>query len=136
MSPLPVLIRILLCASLLLNGIGSAAASARMAMADMRMAAPAAAAAGAPAASSTGDCGHAVADGRSLPAPASPSADGAHDDDECLRSCMELCRHPCQALFGLQATFAGPDIAAEPARRTMPGPRSMYMPPPTRPPIV
>ncbi len=130
MSPLPVLIRILLCASLLLNGIGPAAASVRMAAGAPH------AATGSATAPAASDCDHAVPGDAALPTPASHHADMTHGDDECLQSCMELCRHHCQAVFGLHASVAKPGSATEPVQRDVSGPRSMSAPPPIRPPIA
>lgn len=142
MAPLPILIRILLCASLLLNGIGSATASARMGAMELRMGADAAHAAAIEhaAGSAADDCDHdkpgSASPDASLPSSAAPGADTAHDDDDCVRICLELCMHHYQAVFGLHACVAEPGIAAEPLRPGLPGPRSPSSPPPTRPPIA
>ncbi|MCD9032427.1 CopL family metal-binding regulatory protein [Luteimonas sp. Y-2-2-4F] len=127
-----VLLRLLLCASLLINGIGSAMASAHVALA---MGAPAQHAASTdPHAAAEADCPHAAAASTDDPADHGHHAGGGDVD------CVELCLHIClQHAHALQPAVdgAGPLPHASRPRveaRTAPASRAPF--PPTRPPIA
>ena len=125
-------LRLLLCLALMLNGIGTATANARMAAMDAHGAAGMARASqpaepqAAPA--DDGDCAHHHAE-------AAPPQPMPHDDD-CPQYCLAMCLHHCHALPGLALSLVLPGFAHEPAQRELPAPRTPPSPPPVRPPIA
>ncbi|MBP6799293.1 MAG: CopL family metal-binding regulatory protein [Luteimonas sp.] len=132
------LLRLLLCLSLMLNGIGTATANARMAAMDAHgaagMAHPSQPAEPQPAEPQAapadgGDCAH-------HPAEAAPPQPMPHDDDDCLQSCLAMCLHHCHAVPGLALSLVLPRFAQEPAQRELPERRTPPSPPPVRPPIA
>ena len=137
MPVLSVLTRLLLCLALLLNGVGTAMATARMAATDMHgpsgtaHAMPAAQAPQAPA--NDDDCAHhaAAADKAQAPEPASP-----HAGDDCLRSCLAMCMQHCPAVAGVALPLFPAGDAQAPATREAAGAGAQSSPPPVRPPIA
>jgi hypothetical protein len=113
----PCLFRLLLCALLLLNGIGSAMASVHV----MQM--EAAASAGM-AHSADADCPHAAAG-----TPAPPA------DDGCLERCVDICMQHAPALPVGHVIDAAPAARQGPAVLHAQGPASKQPYPPLRPPI-
>lgn len=129
------ILRLLLCATLVLNGIGAAAAGAWAAAASVDGAAvPALGAEGV-----TG-CGHeATGDGTSPPGDASgmhAAHGGGHGEGECLETCLDMCVHQCQALPGplpgLHLSGHAEALAPH-AERRPPSPRPALL---IRPPIA
>ncbi len=127
------LLRLLLCLSLMLNGIGTATANARMAAMDAHgaagMAHPAQPAEPQAAPADDGDCAH-------HPADAAPSQPMPHEDGGCLQSCLAMCLHHCHAVPGFALSVVLPRFAQEPAQRELPQRRTPPSPPPVRPPIA
>lgn len=135
-EPVPRLLRLLLCLSLMLNGIGTATANARMAAMEVNgtagMAHPAhpSQPAEPPAApANDGDCAHHRAD-------TAPPAPMPHDDSDCLQSCLAMCLHNCYAVPGLSLSLILARFVQEPAQRELPERRTPPAPPPVRPPIA
>jgi len=132
-----VLTRLLLCLALVLNGVGTAVASARMAATDMHgrpdtaHAMPAGEAAQAPA--SDGDCAHhaATADAAQAPEPPSP-----HAGDDCTQSCLAMCMQHCHAVAGIAMPLVLADDAQAPGTRESADAGAQSSPPPVRPPIA
>lgn len=127
-----VLLRLLLCASLLINGIGSAMASAHVALA---MGAPAQHATDADAHAAAGvDCPHAA-----TPAADMPADHGHHagtGDVDCVELCLDICLQHAHALQPA-VEGAGPlPPATSPRVEARPAPASRAPFPPTRPPIA
>ncbi|TKS54990.1 CopL family metal-binding regulatory protein [Luteimonas yindakuii] len=126
----PLLLRLFLCITLLLNGIGSGMASVHVQLGALAGDAVAEAMASA----ADPDCPHA---GGAVPSPAPalhPAAPGPGDTD-CLKLCMDLSLQPAQALAtppGLLPAAQPPDA---PAMRATAGVASAARPPPLRPPI-
>lgn len=137
------LLRLLLCASLLSNGIGSATAATRMAVQQAQAAGPAAAAVEATrtAGTATSHCGHGDADD-AVDAPAAAPAGTAHHggmapgDGDCAQRCLDLCMPHSYVPPGFRAPLAAPGVAAQPVRPDVTGLRSPPSPPPVRPPIA
>lgn len=110
-------LRLLLCAALLFNGMGSAMASAHLAAMELQADATTAVPAEPPAAA--GDCPHAArmaaaahGDGSEhgdrsdrSPAAAMPQASA---DADCYERCLDLCMQHCQALIGTVAAITAP----------------------------
>ncbi len=129
------LLRLLLCLSLMLNGIGTATANARMAAMDAHgaagMAHPSPPAEPQDALADAGDCAHHPAEAAQPQPQPMP-----HDGDDCTQSCLAMCLHHCHAVPGLALSLVPPGFAQEPAQRELPAPRSPPSPPPVRPPIA
>lgn len=131
------LLRLLLCLSLMLNGIGTATANARMAAMEAhgdagathlpQPAEPQAALA------DTDDCAHHAAEAAQ---PLSPEPHAPHDDGGCLPSCLAMCLQHCHAVPGFAVSLILPGFAQEPTRRDFPALRTPAPPPPVRPPIA
>nr|WP_255683431.1 CopL family metal-binding regulatory protein [Luteimonas sp. MHLX1A] len=118
----------LLCATLLLNGIGSAMASVHVqleALASDVMTAPAA---------EGHDCGHPVAALADTPH-AAPEPERAPGVTDCMKLCMDLSLQPVQVLSALPALPPATRTVAAPVKRVAPGLASTPRPPPLRPPI-
>lgn len=128
MRALPVLTRLLLCLCLLLNGIGSAAAGARMAAMELQ---GAQAATTAQADAPETDCaGHAA-----TPPPPRPDAP-PHGDSQCRAACLAMCLQHAQAVPVRIAVLLAPGFAPPPAAPLLVSPRIAPAPPPVRPPIA
>ncbi|PJJ96749.1 hypothetical protein CO641_12905 [Lysobacteraceae bacterium NML91-0213] len=130
---MPLLFRLLLCVTLLLNGIGSVTASVHVQL-DALSGEPAAA----PRPADRPDCGHASAAPADIaPAPAKAAPDQPADDvGDCMQLCMDLSLQPVQALAAVPALPPTAGVPAAPATRVIPGPASGPRPPPLRPPIA
>lgn len=122
----PVLFRLLLCVTLLLNGIGSGVASVHVGMMGLAPQAglvdqvdPAA-----------GHCPHADADAHDgrVPADAEGSA--------CMKLCADICLQHCNVLPTMRMAEALPPIQLAPARSLVAGPPSIQPSPLLRPPIT
>ncbi|WP_024892003.1 CopL family metal-binding regulatory protein [Luteimonas huabeiensis] len=124
------LLRLLLCASLLINGLGSAVASAHVALASEALARSAATAdAHAPAGT---DCPHAAA---AADAPADPGGPAGAGEVDCIERCLDLCLQ--HAPLAPAPPRAGPLPPASTLRgQDRPAPASRAPFPPTRPPIA
>lgn len=137
MHALSALTRLLLCLALMLDSVGTAMATARMAAMDphgtpvMAHAMPAEPAPRAPA--NDEDCAHhaAGADAAQAPEPASP-----HAGDDCLRSCLAMCMQHCHAVAGVAVPLFLAGDAQAPATRESAGAGAQSSPPPVRPPIA
>lgn len=129
------LLRLLLCLSLMLNGIGTATASARMAAMESHGAAGVAQPQVEPqaAVADAGECPHHAAEAAQ---PQAPDPRMPHDDGECLQSCLAMCLQHCHAVPGVATALALSAFAQEPAQREFPAPRTPSSPPPVRPPIA
>lgn len=127
MRALPVLTRLLLCLCLLLNGIGTATAGARMAAMELQGAQAAMPAA---AVAVETDCaGHAAA------TPTLPDTP-PHDDSQCLAACLAMCLQHGQAVPVRIALLLAPGFVLPPAAPLLASPRIAPAPPPVRPPIA
>lgn len=130
------LLQLLLCASVLLNGVAAATASVRVAAMALDAAVPVATAA-------DPDC-HDLATGASHEAgmhmthAAVSAADihSGHGQQECLQFCMDICMQHCQALFGGHALPSSPQAGAAPLASLDTGLQSLPRLPPIRPPIA
>lgn len=123
-----ILLRLLLCLSVLVSGTGATAAGAHALVASAQVAAIAETA-GPATADDRGDCGH-HADAPALP---SPPADGGGD---CMQRCLDLWLQQGQALLAW-----APSLAAVPATLPLPPSIAPGWPqragdPPVRPPIA
>lgn len=128
------LLRLLLCASLVLNGIGSAAAGAWVAAVDS---------AGVPVSGGehlSPGCGHAPADGDTPHAGDTSDLHAlhgsGHGEGDCLDACLDMCVHQCQALPGPLPALHVPqhaDPLAPHAERRAPSPHPASL---IRPPIA
>lgn len=130
---MPLLFRLLLCATLLLNGIGSVTASVHVQL-DALTGEPSAEALSA----DRPDCGHATAAPADIaPAPAGAAPEQPSSDvGDCMQLCMDLSLQPVQALAAVPALPPTAGAPAAPATRVTPGPASSPPPPPLRPPIA
>jgi hypothetical protein len=130
------LLRLLLCATLLLNGTGSAMASAHLAV--MGLQAEAAAMTDA-APMAADDCPHAARQDA-----ATPDGTAAHGkvldatpdvaDADCFQRCLDLCMQQCQALIGgvaaIGASLPGAGVLAMVASgQASPLPHPLLRPP-------
>ncbi|TDK25060.1 CopL family metal-binding regulatory protein [Luteimonas aestuarii] len=130
-------LRLLLCATLLFNGMASAVASAHVAM--MALDAGAMAEAAQPEGHDMGvDCPHAAmqaAATQASPSHAAPASPAGVDTD-CLQQCIDVCLQHCQAMItAMPAVATAPHAAAVP----MPAPAGQAAPmrhPLLRPPIA
>lgn len=139
------LLQLLLCASVLLNGVTAATASVRVAA--MALEVPAAIASNAAAAADPG-CHDAAATGghqagmgmahAAMAASDLPAADAhsGHDEQECLQFCMDICMQHCHALFGGHALPPSLLAEAAPLVSLDTGLQSLPRLPPIRPPIA
>lgn len=141
----PLLPRLLLCAILLLNGIGSAVASTHVALAAWAGGVPVTATHRTGPASDTpaADCPHTAgqttaADAPAAAAHAAHAAEGAAGtgDAECLKLCLEICLQQCQAMLatGLAGPPPVPRTVLPVDRAAAPAADAAY--PPLRPPIA
>lgn len=133
------LLQVLLCASVLLNGVGAASASVRVATMALEVAAPAAAqVADSDCHEAAGSAGHAA--GMRMTHAAMPAAaddlHGQHDEQECLQFCMDICMQHCHALFGGHALPASAQPGTAPLASLDTGLQSLPRLPPIRPPIA
>jgi hypothetical protein len=110
-------LRLLLCAALLFNGMGSAMASAHLAM--MGLHAEATTAVRAEAQAADGECPHAARTAVAGHGDGSDRADHgdrshaaamppASVDADCFERCLDLCMQHCQAVIGAIAAIAAP----------------------------
>lgn len=141
----PRLFRLLLCAMLVLNGIGSAVAGTRMAVMSHHDAGSAPHAAMPMATSSTPVMDHASADALSDCADHASNAaantvdmpqDAPHGDGDCLQACIAMCMHHCHAMPVFNLSLAVAVLAPPPLQRDVAGHRFVPSPPPIRPPIA
>ncbi|MGO3127548.1 MAG: CopL family metal-binding regulatory protein [Luteimonas sp.] len=128
----PLLFRLLLCVTLLLNGIGSGMASVHVAMMDMS-AGPAHTT---PVTAADGGCPHAAGartdgahDDRDAPAPAA-------DDGDCLKLCAGICLQHCHVLPMAHAPATTAAVQLAPVPPLSAGPPSVRANPLLRPPIA
>lgn len=122
------LLRLLLCTTLLLNGMGASVASAHIALMDLQQAA-------ATAAMMEGgeDCPHAAAMADTMHGAHAEHAGKAEGD--CLERCLDLCLQHCHAvLAAVQFPPPAPAPGLLPLRAHAP-PASAAQYPPLRPPI-
>ena len=129
------LLRLLLCVILVLNGIGSAAASARVADAHTRSVAPKQM-----LGETIPDCPHAAAvESRGhapLPDPSMSQDHAGHENNECLELCLEQCLNQGPAMVTLQAGLPSMDAAPALALHDDLGSPSLRPALPIRPPIA
>jgi hypothetical protein len=131
-------LRLLLCVALLFNGMGSAMASAHLAVMGLQAEATTAEQAGAQAADD--ECphaartaaGHGEGSDRSHTAAMPP----ASADADCFERCLDLCMQHCQALIGGLAAIAAPLPGAGVAVPVPEGQASSLPHPLLRPPIA
>lgn len=128
----PFLLRLLLCVTLLLNGIGAGMASVHVAMMDMPSG-PTPAMQVEPAGA---DCPHAGAARAAAthddPHPAAPGA----DDSDCLELCMGICMQQCHVLSIASASAMPMAAQLAPVPPLVAGPPSVRPHPLLRPPIA
>ena len=124
------LFRLLLCITLLLNGIGSVMASVHV---QLEMLTGDTVAASVEATPEGHDCGQsALPEATAQTAPEREPQPGVTD---CMKLCMELSLQPVQALAALPALAPITPAVDAPARRVAPGLASTPRLPPLRPPI-
>ncbi len=129
------LLLLLLSLTLLLGGTGSLMAQVRMAAGmDMGTVQTQAGAAVVDPVAGEDDCHgeHASQDTES----SGHEGHDMHGDETCLKLCLTLCLHSCNAVFGAQAQFPAPAISSMLLPEAASAPPATPSSPPIRPPIA